>query len=163
MEVPSGRSSLSYRHLLPPLRRAGSWTPSVAYLDTQRNGDARAQVAKGLERKIRHPVVRLVLALYGHPKPGRIWEDDCTKRVLECCVHGGKWKLVSDSWPNVVWKPKINALMLVYVDDFKVVAKAGCHDKLWNELKGVIDMCTEEENTDSWDANTLPLSAKPVK
>ena len=45
--------------------------------------------------------------MYGHPKSGRIWEDDCTKRVLECGKYGGKWELLSESWPNVFWKPEI--------------------------------------------------------
>ena len=83
--------------------------------------------------------------MYGHPKSGRIWEDDCTKRVLECGKYGGEWELMSESWPNVFWKPEIKAFMLVYVDDFKIVARKGDHDRLWNELKQVIDMGEEEE------------------
>lgn len=86
------------------------------------------------------PVVRIVLSLYGHPKSGRIWEDDCTRRVLDCGKHGGKWELMSDSWPNVFWKPEIKAFLLVYVDDFKLVARKGDHNELWKELKQVIDM-----------------------
>ena len=35
--------------------------------------------------------------------------------------------------------------MLVYVDDFKMVAQKGDHDALWKELKEVIDMGEEEE------------------
>ena len=53
--------------------------------------------------------------------------------------------------------------MLVYVDDFKVVAKAGDHDKLWNDLKGVVDMGTEEEEHRFLSVNTLLLSGRPVK
>ena len=35
--------------------------------------------------------------------------------------------------------------MLVYVDDFKLVAQKGDHNELWKELKQVIDMGEEEE------------------
>ena len=63
--------------------------------------------------KYENPVVILVLALYGHPKSGKIWENDCTNRVIKC-----GWELMSDSWPNVFWQPKIMAFMLVYVDTY---------------------------------------------
>ena len=53
--------------------------------------------------------------------------------------------MMSDSCPNVFWKPEIKDFMLVYVDDFKIVAMKGDHNKLWDELKQVIDMGEEEE------------------
>ena len=46
--------------------------------------------------KYDEPVVTLVLALYGHPKAGKLWENDCTKRVEKC-----GWEIISESWPNV--------------------------------------------------------------
>ncbi|MCP4770784.1 MAG: hypothetical protein GY879_05170, partial [Planctomycetes bacterium] len=36
------------------------------------------------EGKYTNPVVRLTLALYGHPDAGGYWEEDCEKRILEC-------------------------------------------------------------------------------
>ena len=85
--------------------------------------------------KYTNPVVRLVLVLYGYPKSGRIWEDDCSTRVLDCGEYGGEWEIMSDSWPNVFWKPKIKAFMLVYVDDFKLVVWKGDQDELWKKTK----------------------------
>ena len=39
---------------------------------------------KSWECKYQKPVVRLVLALYGHVDAGTYWEDYCTEKVLEC-------------------------------------------------------------------------------
>ena len=89
--------------------------------------------------KYDEPVVILILALYGHPKAGKLWENDCTKRVEKC-----GWEVMSESWPNVFWQPLIMAFPLVYVDDFKLVAPKGLHKELWKKLKGVIDMGEEE-------------------
>ena len=43
------------------------------------------------------------------------------------------------------WKPEIKVFLLVYVDDFKLIARKGDHNELWKELKQVIDMGAEEE------------------
>ena len=58
------------------------------------------------------------------------------------------WKMGANErlWPNVFWKPEIKAFMLVYVDDFKMVAQKGDHDALWKELKEFIDMGEEEKH-----------------
>ena len=84
--------------------------------------------------KYENPVVILVLALYGHPKAGKIWEGDCTQRVKKC-----GWIELSESWPNVFRQPKIKAFLLIYVDDFKLVAKSKHQKGLWEKSKGVID------------------------
>ena len=34
-------------------------------------------------------------------------------------------------------------MFIVYVDDFKLAAKAGDHDRLWAAIRGVIDMDAE--------------------
>lgn len=64
------------------------------------------------------PVVILVLALHGHPKAGKLWENDCTSRVEGCDCEA-----MRESWPNVFCQPKIMAFLLGYVDDFRLVAK----------------------------------------
>ena len=101
-----------------------------------------------------------MLALYGHPKSGRIWEDDCTRRVLDCGKHGGKWELMSDPWPNVFWKPEIKAFMLVYVDDFKLIAQKGDHNELWNELNQSSIWEKKRKSIDFWGAIILLLNAR---
>lgn len=75
------------------------------------------------------------LALYGHPKAGKIWENDCTSRVKQC-----GWIELGESWPNVCWQPKIMAFLVVYVEDFKLAAKSEHQQRLWDKLKAVIDM-----------------------
>ena len=86
------------------------------------------------------PVVKLVLALYGHPDAGGAWESHCDTKLQEC-----GWEAVSAEWPGVYWHEKHKALLVVYVDDFKMAAKAEDHDKLWADIKSRITMDEETE------------------
>ena len=65
---------------------------------------------------MRNPVCPLVLNLYGHPQAGNNWMEDCEALVLQC-----GWKNI-DNWPLVYWHEASRALMVVYVDDFKIAA-----------------------------------------
>ena len=76
----------------------------------------------------------LVLNLYGHPQAGNNWMDDCEARVLEC-----GWKNI-DNWPCVYWHEKTKALMVVYVDDFKIAAPKNVIAQLWADLRAKIKM-----------------------
>ena len=58
----------------------------------------------------------LVLALYGHPDAGGYWEEKCEESVTQC-----GWEKVED-WPSVFWHPKCKAMLVIYVDDFKLAA-----------------------------------------
>ncbi|CAE6936887.1 GIP [Symbiodinium sp. CCMP2592] len=64
--------------------------------------------------KYHDPVVRLVLALYGHPDAGGFWEQHCEKALrsvgFEQCPD----------WKSVFRHPKLNLMLVVYVDDFKL-------------------------------------------
>jgi len=62
------------------------------------------------------PVVPLVLALYGHPDAGGFWEERCEEQLK---LEG--WETIS-SWPGLYWNSKYKALLIVYVDDFKMAA-----------------------------------------
>ena len=41
------------------------------------------------------------------------------------------------------WHEETKSLLIVYVEDFKLSAKAGMHDALWAEIRKVIDMDPE--------------------
>jgi hypothetical protein len=62
------------------------------------------------------PVVRLVLALYGHPDAGGYWEAHCNERL----VAGGFVPLVDHGWRSTYYHPKLACMLAVYVDDFKL-------------------------------------------
>lgn len=75
------------------------------------------------------PVVRFILALYGHPLAGLYWEDHCRKALLkvgfeqvlahECLyMHRGK-----------------QVFLLVYVDDLKMAGRQSSLAPLWKELQ----------------------------
>ena len=44
------------------------------------------------------------------------------------------------------WHDATKSFLIVYVDDFKLAAKAELHDQLWKGIKPVIDM--DDETTD---------------
>ena len=75
---------------------------------------------------LRNPVVLLVLALYGHADAGTFWEDHCGDKLMSV-----EYAKLAEEWPGVFWHEKTNSSLIVYVDDFKLAAKAELHDKLW--------------------------------
>ena len=85
--------------------------------------------------KYKNPVVPLVLSLYGHPESGGYWEAHCEKAVKK---HG--WQKVGWEWPSVFWHPEKEALLVIYVDDFKIAAKQGDQEELWAALRKDIAM-----------------------
>ena len=62
--------------------------------------------------KFKRPVVRLNLALYGHPDAGGYWESHCNDKL-----KAGGFEPIPD-WNSVYWHPKFKLLLMVYVDDF---------------------------------------------
>ncbi len=84
------------------------------------------------------PMVPLVMSLYGHPDAGGYWEQHCEERVLSL-----GFERVHVNWPSTFWHPKKRALLIVYVDDFKLAARDKDHDAIWTDLKAVIDMDDE--------------------
>ncbi len=84
--------------------------------------------------RYKDPVVPLVLALYGHPDAGGHWERHCEKHVLSLGFQRVQ------SWDSVFWHPGHKAMLLVYVDDFKLAAPTRVHSKLWSQLRSRIEM-----------------------
>ena len=83
---------------------------------------------------MRNPVCPLVLNFYGHPQAGNNWGEDCEAAVLKC-----GWSKI-DNWPSVYWHAEAKALMVVYVDDFKIAAPKTLIASLWADLRKLIKM-----------------------
>ena len=62
------------------------------------------------------PVVLLILALYGHPDSGGLWQRHCEKALYAVGFH----PLYPECWPSMFWHPKLKLFLGVYVDDFKM-------------------------------------------
>ncbi len=88
--------------------------------------------------KCKNPVVCLVLALYGHPAAGGWWNIDYTGRILTL-----KWKPLHENWPKVFWREDIRAMLIVYVDDFKIDARVEHHDQLWADIGNILNIGPE--------------------
>ena len=52
--------------------------------------------------QLKRPVVRLRLALYGHPDAGGFWEEQCDKAVKAC----GFIDFKDEGWRSTYWHPK---------------------------------------------------------
>ena len=53
---------------------------------------------------------------------------------------------IAEEWKRLYWHPQKRAVLLVYVDDFKLAARREHHDELWKALRSVIDMYEESED-----------------
>ena len=113
---------------------------------------------------MKDPVAPLRLALYGHPHSGGIWEQHCTKELTKA----GFVAVLPDIWPSVFHHPKLDLLLVIYVDDFKMAVPEKNMEEGWKLLGEVIDMgpaevlgsyfgCMRREETQV----KLPPSAHP--
>ena len=82
--------------LVPPERWPPSWF----------NKDGTA--------KYKCPCVKLLVALYGHPSSGALWEMRCTDALKKC----GFINILD--WDCCFMHPKLRLVLSVYVDDFKL-------------------------------------------
>ena len=93
-----------------------------AYINAKLEG-ARTYVRLPRERlpakwkHMRDPVFHLVLALYGHPDSGGHWEAYCEKMLASL-----GWVQISGGWRSCFWHPARGAMLVVYVDDFRLAA-----------------------------------------
>ena len=82
--------------------------------------------------------MQLRLALYGHTDAGGFWEEHCEYHFFSI-----GWCRLAEEWPGVYWHDETKSLLIVYVDDFKLAAKAEFQDRLWADIRRVIDMDPE--------------------
>jgi hypothetical protein len=81
-------------------------------------------------KHMKDPVFRLVLALYGHPDSGGHWEAYCEK-MLESLG----WVQIGGGWPSCFWHPARGAMLVVYVDDFRMAGPAANIPLLWADIR----------------------------
>ncbi len=74
--------------------------------------------------------MRLILALYGRADAGGFWEAHCEEKLTSV-----KYTKLAGEWPGVFWHEATRSLLIVYVDDFKLSAKAELHDALWAKIR----------------------------
>jgi hypothetical protein len=94
------------------------WWPNSWFVD----GKAR-QVPK-----YRRPVCLLLLALYGHPESGRLWEI-----LAEAVLIDNQWAKVWE-WPGVYYHEDGSSLV-VYVDDLMLAATIENSRKHWAAIE----------------------------
>ncbi len=74
--------------------------------------------------------MELVLALYGHADAGGFWEEHCDENLLSL-----GFERLAEEWPGVFWRDKTRSMLIVYVDDCKLAAKAEAHDAIWRSIR----------------------------
>ena len=82
------------------------------------------------------PMVPMVLALYGHPDSGGIWEKHLNGEIAK----KGWRQILPDTWNSIFYHDEYKCMLVVYVDDFKL---AGPKDKLasaWKSLRSAVNI-----------------------
>ena len=95
-----------------------------------------------------------MLALYGHADAGGFWEEHCEAQLVSI-----GYERIAEEWPGVYWHEETNALLIVYVDDFKLAAKAGDHDRLWAAIRGSSGSSSSLTSTSSGGSLGTPKSS----
>lgn len=92
------------------------------------------QWPKGWESKYRSQVVKLRLALYGHPLSGALWERHCTEALLSAGFEP------VPQWESTFIHKNLQMILSVYVDDFKMAGLTSNMKKAWSIIRNVISM-----------------------
>ncbi len=92
-----------------------------------------------VDKEVQRPVVLLAVKKYGHIDAGFYWEDHCGRQLFEA-----GWTMLPEERSGVFWHGPTKFLLIVYVDDFKIAAPTKDHDRLWAELRAVIDLGPEK-------------------
>ena len=82
------------------------------------------------------PMVPLVLALYGHPDSGGIWENHLNSNISK---EGWK-QILPDVWQSIFYHAEYNCMLVVYVDDFKLAGPTANMDKAWASIKRAVNI-----------------------
>ena len=91
---------------------------------------------KDWEKKYWQPMVPMLLALYGHPDSGGIWENHLNSRV----VKQGWKQILPDIWHSIFHHQELNCLLVVYVDDFKMAGPTANLEKAWASVKAAVNI-----------------------
>ena len=98
------------------------WWPDAWFFD----GKARTKP------RFSRPTVLMVLALYGHPESGPLWDA-----VLHKALTARSWKTVAE-WPGV-WVHEDGSIIVVYVDDLLLCTEKSKRDNHWKSLDEAIE------------------------
>jgi hypothetical protein len=82
---------------------------------------------------MRDPVCPLRLSLYGHPDSGGYWEQHCEEQLQQ--VGFERYA----NWRSCFWHEELQSLLIVYVDDFKLVGPAENLPKAWAMIRSKIE------------------------
>ena len=86
--------------------------------------------------KYTDPVVRLLLALYGHPDSGGYWERKCDAHLKKI-----GFERIQD-WRSCYFHPTLKVVLVVYVDHFKVSGPKLALQKVWKLVEQGIKIGT---------------------
>ena len=84
---------------------------------------------------MRRPVVRLRLALYGHPDSGTYWERHCDTHLRSV-----GFQPVSEVWNSCYFHKQLKLYLVVYVDDFKLSGPKDSLAKGWALIRKGLQM-----------------------
>jgi len=112
-----------------------------AYIQAKLTGPVKTWVLlpsdqwpKGWAGKYKCPVVPLMLALYGHPDSGGMWERNCGQRLRMIGY------VPIPEWRSCFWHEAHKLLLIVYVDDFKLVGPEKSLVQAWSEIRKHINI-----------------------
>ena len=80
-------------------------------------------------------MVRLRLALYGHPDSGTCWERHC-----DAHLRSVGFEPVSEVWNSCYWHAKLKLYLVVYVDDFKLAGPKASIPAGWTLVRKGLKM-----------------------
>ena len=103
----------------------------------------RTRWPKDWQRLYKDPLVPMLLALYGHPDSGGIWEKHFEDRI----ATKGWVPVLKEIWKSLFFNPSLNLLLVVYVDDLKMAGPTENMKKGWNSISSVIDIDDPEPYT----------------
>jgi hypothetical protein len=85
-------------------------------------------------KQFRRPVVRLRLALYGHPLSGAFWEQYCATQLKKVGFEQ------IPQWEGCYALRRLGLVLSVYVDDFKLAGRASSLADGWKAVRSVLNM-----------------------
>ena len=89
---------------------------------------------KEWQKRYQDPIVPLLLALYGHPDSGGLWEKHFEKKIAK-----NGWKpVLKEIWQSIFYHPKLDLLLTVYVDDLKMAGPTENIKKGWESIQSVV-------------------------
>ena len=88
----------------------------------------RAPLASRVEGQIQEPGCSVDPGSLWHPDAGAYWERKCEGALLAC-----GW--TKTGWQGLYMHKETNSLLIVYVDDFRMAAKAEYTPRLWDEIR----------------------------